>query len=70
MNQNQKASFRIGVSNSGRPAVWVTRPGELISTEYCFDSEDEAQAWVQTCKKQGRFDRNSWHPTRQWPETD
>jgi hypothetical protein len=58
-NQRPKAAFRIGKSKTGKFCVWVTRPGELIPTEYGFRTEDEARAWAKFQRKQGAFDRPS-----------
>jgi hypothetical protein len=62
--------FQIARSKRGKPSVCVTRPGEVSPTEYEFDSEDEARAWVERCRKLGRFSCHSEHPTRQYLETD
>jgi len=66
----QSPVFEIVRSKRGKPSVSVTPPGEVNPTEYEFDSEDEARAWVERCKKHGRFSCHSQHPTRPWRETD
>jgi hypothetical protein len=62
--------FKIVRSQRGKPSVCVTRPGEVDPTEYEFDSEAEARAWVERCRELGRFSCHSHHPTRRWHETD
>ena len=47
-----KAALRTGKSKSGKSCVWVTRPGELVPTEYGFRIEDEARAWTNFHKMQ------------------
>jgi hypothetical protein len=65
-----KGSFQIGLSAKGMPAVKVTRPGEVLATQYEFHSEGEAEAWLSVHQERGTFDRSSDHPLEGPRETD
>jgi len=65
-----KASFQLGVSDGGRPAVRVTRPGDISWTQYEFRSRAEAEAWLSAQQANGSFDRASDHPLEAPRETD
>ena len=65
-----RTSFQIGVSAKGKPAVRVTRPGEVLATQYEFRSKGEAEAWLSVHQERGTFDRSSDHPLEGPWETD
>ncbi len=64
------ASFEITVSVKGSPAVRVTRPGDVVSMQYEFRTEEQAEAWLRLQLANGTFDRSNDHPLEGPRETD